>query len=84
MWKLILVLVFKQEPCFKLLLFLLLQIDVKVFVYNHINKKDRWLLRNKFKEINKLTFRSSISLPLESTFEILRILGIFKMAEHSY
>ena len=37
--KLILVLVLK------LLLFLLLQIDAKAFVYNHINKEERWLLK---------------------------------------
>ena len=61
MWKLLLVLVFK-------LLFLLLQIDVKVFVYNYINKKERWLWKEQiFKKINNLSIRSSIFLHLEST-----------------
>ena len=34
--------------------------------------------------INNLTFRSSIFLHLESTLEILGILGIFKVTENSY
>ena len=34
--------------------------------------------------INNLTFRSSIFLHLESTLEIIGILGIFKVTENSY
>lgn len=34
--------------------------------------------------INNFTFRSSIFLHLENTFEILEILGIIKVAENSY